>query len=58
MTAAFLDCEPIETASLTGTYDVVLMNGCLLRVRIRLRGGGQPTTGVMLRISASCGMVI
>lgn len=22
-------CEPIETASLEGTYDVVLMNGCL-----------------------------
>ena len=26
-------CEPIETASLTGTYDVVLMNGCLHYVR-------------------------
>lgn len=26
-------CEPIETASLEGTYDVVLMNGCLHYVR-------------------------
>ena len=26
-------CEPIETASLTGTYDIVLMNGCLHYVR-------------------------
>lgn len=26
-------CEPIETASLTGTYNVVLMNGCLHYVR-------------------------
>jgi len=26
-------CEPIETASLEGTYDLVLMNGCLHYVR-------------------------
>lgn len=26
-------CEPIETASLTGTYNVVLMNGCLHYIR-------------------------
>lgn len=26
-------CEPIETASLAGTYNVVLMNGCLHYVR-------------------------
>jgi len=26
-------CEPIETATLTGTYDMVLMNGCLHYVR-------------------------
>jgi SAM-dependent methyltransferase len=26
-------CEPIETARLAGTYDVVLMNGCLHYVR-------------------------
>jgi SAM-dependent methyltransferase len=26
-------CEPIETAILTGTYDIVLMNGCLHYVR-------------------------
>ncbi len=26
-------CEPIETVSLTGAYDVVLMNGCLHYVR-------------------------
>lgn len=26
-------CEPIETASFTGTYDMVLMNGCLHYVR-------------------------
>lgn len=26
-------CEPIETTSLTGTYDIVLMNGCLHYIR-------------------------
>jgi SAM-dependent methyltransferase len=26
-------CEPVETATMTGTYDIVLMNGCLHYVR-------------------------
>ena len=32
-TSISVRCEPIETASLTGTYDIVLMNGCLHYVR-------------------------
>jgi SAM-dependent methyltransferase len=38
-------CEPIETASLTGSYDVVLMNGCLHYVRDK--------TSVLTRATAS-----
>jgi hypothetical protein len=38
-------CEPIETASLTGAYDVVLMNGCLHYVRDK--------TGVLTRVLAA-----
>lgn len=38
-------CEPIETASLTGTYDMVLMNGCLHYV--------QDKNSVLARVAAA-----
>jgi SAM-dependent methyltransferase len=38
-------CEPIETASLEGTYDVVLMNGCLHYVHDK--------SGVLARVTAA-----